>query len=156
MKKLSAMMEWIRPVGIVLVYWLAMSYGQDPVSIFHIMGPAVVVVMCGTVAFEALVIGEAGSEKIGYKPDRAYQVQSGLAVLATGVTALLVWVLNWGRYADATVVVAMLLFFSFSGANHLLTAIVQRNFKPVNLMRPVLALFLLGLLLPPMFKALAH
>jgi len=32
-------------------------------------------------------------------------------------------VLDWGRYADATVVTAMLCFFTFSAANHLATAI---------------------------------
>lgn len=53
-----------------------------------------------TVAFEALILGEAASEKIGYKPHRAYQIQSGLANAATAVTALLVYVLDWGRYAD--------------------------------------------------------
>lgn len=155
MKRLSAMMEWIRPLGIVLMYWFAMRYGKDPVTFFHILGPAVVIIMCGTVAFESLVIGEAGSEKVGYKPDRAYQVQSGLNNLATGVAAALVLVLRWGVHAEAAVVSVMLLFFSFSAANHLLTAIRNRNFKRVNLMRPVLALFLLGLLLPPMLKALA-
>ena len=112
--------------------------------------------MSGTVAFESLIIGEAGSEKIGYKPDRAYQIQSGLNNLATAVTALLVFIMDWGRYADATVVTAMLLFFSFSGVNHAVTAIREHNMKPVNLLRPVLALLLIALLLPPMIKALTQ
>lgn len=155
MKRLSALMEWIRPIGIVLVYWFAMRYGQDPVSFFHILGPTVVIIMCGTVAFESLVIGEAGSEKVGYKPDRAYQVQSGLNNLATCVAAVLVLAFRWGVHAEAAVALVMLLFFSFSAVNHVMTAIRGRNLKSVNLMRPVLALLLLGLLLPPLIKALA-
>lgn len=154
MKILSSIIEWIRPAGVLLVYFLAESLGPDDAAKFHILGPMMVVIMSGTVAFESLIIGEAGSEKIGYKPDRAYQIQSGLNNLATAVTALLVFIMDWGRYADATVVTAMLLFFSFSAANHASTAIREHNMKPVNLLRPVLALLLIALLLPPMIKAL--
>jgi hypothetical protein len=50
----------------------------------------------------------------------------------------------------------MLLFFSFSAANHAVTAIREHNMKPVNLMRPVMALLLLGVLLPPMISALSQ
>ena len=147
-------MEWIRPVGITAAYFFAKFYGIDAVSTFHILGPAVVILMCGSVAFESLFLGATASEKVGYRPDRAYQVQSGLNNLATAVAALLALVLHWGRYADAAVVTVMLLFFSFSALNHLSTAIKDHNFKPVNLLRPAMALLLLGVLLPPMIFAL--
>ena len=153
-KNLAVMMEWLRPAGIGLAIFFGYYLGDDAISRFHIMGPFVVMFMSGTVAFEALVLGEAASEKIGYQPNRAYQIQSGLANAATGITALLVFALNWGRYADATIVMAMLLFFSFSAANHVATAIREGNMKPVNLLRPVIALALIGALLPPMVKAL--
>jgi hypothetical protein len=148
------MLEWIRPAGIVVVYFLAECLRADAVSKFHILGPLIVVVMSGSVAFESLALGEAGSEKIGYAPNRPYQIQSGLNNLATAVTALLVFVLDWGRYADATVVIAMLLFFTLSAANHAATAIRTHNLKPANLLRPVLALVLVAVLLPPMIQAL--
>jgi len=153
-KKLSMMMEWIRPAGIVLVYFLAEYHGTDAISKFHILGPIVVIVMSGTVAFESLILGEIASEKIGYEPNRAYQIQSGLNNSATALTALLVFILDWGRYADATIVTVMLLFFILSAANHTTTAIREHNMKPVNLMRPIMTLVLMGVLLPPMFKAL--
>jgi hypothetical protein len=156
LKKIAAVMEWIRPAGIALVYFLAEYFGTDSISRFHMLGPAVVILMSGTVAFEALILGEAASEKIGYKPNRAYQIQSGLNNLATALTALLVFALDWGRYADATVVSAMLIFFILSAANHTATAIREKNFKPVNLMRPIMVLLLMGVLLPPMIKALAQ
>lgn len=155
-KKLSAIMEWVRPAGIVLAYFLSEYLGTDAASRFHILGPPVVVLMSGTVAFESLILGEVGSEKIGYKPDRAYQIQSGLNNLATAATALLIFVLDWGRYADATVVTAMLLFFMFSAGNHTATAIREHNTKPVNLMRPVMTLLLMGILIPPMVRALVQ
>jgi hypothetical protein len=155
-KNLSWMMEWLRPSGIGLSIFFACYFGHDAISRFHIMGPFVVMLMSGTVAFESLALGDAASEKIGYEPHRAYQIQSGLANAATAVTALLVYVLNWGRYADATVVTVMLMFFSFSAVNHVATAIMERNMKPVNLLRPAMVLLLIGFLLPPMIKALVQ
>jgi hypothetical protein len=155
-KNLASMMEWLRPIGIGIVFFFAYSLGRDVIAQFHIMGPFVVLLMSGTVAFESLVLGEVASEKIGYEPHRAYQIQSGLANAATAVTAMLVYVLDWGRYADATIVTAMLLFFTFSAANHFTTTIKERNMKLVNVLRPVMALLLIGFLLPPMIKALAQ
>ncbi|MDD2319755.1 MAG: hypothetical protein PHO83_06875 [Geobacteraceae bacterium] len=153
-KNLALLMEWLRPAGIGVAVYFAYSLGTDAITQFHRMGPFVVLLMSGTVAFESLFLGETAAEKIGYQPDRAYQVQSGLANAATAVTALLVYLLDWGRYADATIVTVMLLFFTFSAANHAVTAIKAKNRKAVNLLRPVMVLFLLGLLLPAMVKAL--
>jgi hypothetical protein len=153
-KSLALAMEWLRPAGIGLAIFFAYYLGKDAVSRFHLMGPFVVMLMSGTVAFESLVLGEAASEKIGYGPHRGYQIQSGLANAATAITALLVYMLDWGRYADATIVTAMLLFFSLSAANHAAAAIMEGNLKPVNLMRPVMALLLIGFLLPHMIQAL--
>ncbi|MBN1828729.1 MAG: hypothetical protein JW884_06265 [Deltaproteobacteria bacterium] len=155
-KNLALMMEWLRPVGIGLAIFSAYYFGDDAISRFHILGPFVVMLMSGTVAFESLILGEAASEKIGYKPNRAYQIQSGLANAATAITAVLVYTLDWGRYADATIVTAMLIFFAFSAANHVATAIMERNMKPVNLLRPAMALLLICFLIPPMIKALTQ
>ena len=155
-KKLAWMMEWLRPAGIGLSIFFAYYSGKDAISRFHVMGPFVVMLMSGTVAFESLILGDAASEKIGYAPHRAYQIQSGLANAATAITGLLVYVLNWGPHAEATVVTAMLMFFAFSAANHVATAIMERNMKSVNILRPAMALLLIGFLLPPMIKALTH
>jgi len=155
-QKLALMMEWVRPMGIGLVVFCAYYFGRDAISRFHIMGPFVVMLMSGTVAVESLCWGAAAAEKIGYAAQRAYQIQSGLANAATALSALLVYVLGWGRYADATIVTAMLLFFTLSAANHLATALFERNLKPVNLLRPAMALLLLGFLVPPMLKALTQ
>lgn len=113
---LALIIEWIRPVGIGCVLFFAHLLTHDPVSLFHFIGPFTVMLMSGSVAFESLFIGEAASEKIGYAPNKAYQFQSGLSNAATAITAFLVFVLNWGTHAEATIVVVMLLFFLlFSG-----------------------------------------
>jgi purine-cytosine permease-like protein len=155
-KNLAMIMEWIRPAAIGVVIFVAYYFGHDAISRFHIIGPFVVMLMSGTVAFESLKLGEVASKKIGYEPHRAYQIQSGLSNAATAITALLVYVLDWGRYADATIVTAMLMFFTFSAANHVATAIMEGNMKTVNLLRPAMALLLIGILLPPMIKALTQ
>lgn len=111
-------------------------------------------IMSGTVAFESLFLEDLASRKIGYAPNRAYQIQSGLANAAIAVTALFVYLLDWGRYADATIVTVMLIFFVLSAANHVASAIMERNMRTVNLLRPVMALLLIGFLLPAMVKAL--
>lgn len=153
-KNLALMMEWLRPAGIGLAVFFAYYLGNDAISRFHIMGPLVTVLMSGTVAFESLILGDVASEKIGYASNRAYQIQSGLANAATAITAVLVFWLDWGRYADATIVTAMLMFFTFSAANHVVSAVMERNMKTVNLLRPVMVLALLGFLLPLMINAL--
>jgi hypothetical protein len=155
-KNPTMILEWIRPIGIGCAVFFAYYLGKDAASRFHIMGPFTVMLMSGTVALEWFLFGDAASEKIGYASNRAYQIQSSLANAATAITALIVYLLGWGLYAEATIVSVMLLFFSFSAANHLATAIMYRNMKPVNLLRPVMTLLLIGLLLPPMVKALAQ
>jgi len=154
-RTISTALEWIRPAGIALAWFLSEYLGTDAISKFHILGPSVVVLMCGTVAFESLVLGETASAKIGYRPDRAYQIQSGLNNLATALTALIVFLLDWGRHADAAVVTVMLLFFLLSAGNHAVRAIRDGDRKPVNLTRPVMALLLAAFLLYPMIRALS-
>ncbi|MBU0504822.1 hypothetical protein KJ708_02420 [bacterium] len=154
-KILTTSMEWVRPMGICIIIFLANFLYTDPVAYFHLLGPGIVILMCGTVAFEGLFLGSIASAKIGYKPNRAYQVQSALNHLATAITAILVLIFNWGRYADATIVTVMLIVFTLSGSNHFWNALKEKNFKPVNLMRPALSLILIIFLIPPMLKALA-
>jgi hypothetical protein len=152
--KIVSALEWIRPVCIFFIVFISHYFGKTPVLRFHILGPFIVMLMSGTVAFESLVLGEAASRKIGYPHNRAYQIQSGLANAATAFTALVVYLLNWGRYAEATIVLAMLAFFCFSAVNHVATAFLMGNLRPVNLMRPALALFLLVLMMPYLVQAL--
>ena len=153
-KNLAAAMEWLRPAGIALAFFCAYWWGQDAVSRFHILGPSVVVLMCGTVALESLFLGEAAAGKIGYAPDRAYQIQSGLANAAMAVTALLVSALGWGRYAEAAIVTVMLIFFALSAANHAARALREGNRQRANVLRPAMTLLLIGVLVPPLIDAL--
>lgn len=153
-KKMVLWLEWLRPAGIALLYFLAEWLGKDPAGKLHILGPGLALILSGSVGLESLFFGETASEKIGYASDRAYQVQSGLNHLALAAAALLVLIFNWGKFADAAITTVLLLVFTFSALNHLFTAIKNRNFKPVNLLRPIMTALLIAILLPVMLKAL--
>ena len=153
-QRIAAAMEWIRPVGISVIFFLAYYFGDDPAAVLHIMAPFTVMLMAGTIAFESLILGETASEKIGYTPSRAYQIQSGLNNLATAMTAAMVFVLDWGKYADATVLSVYLAFQLFSGINHGRTIITEKNCFKTNMLRPVLSFVLLAALVPHIVMAL--
>ena len=68
-------MEWLRPAGIVPAYLLAKHFGTDAGSSFHILGPLVVIVMSGTVAFESLINFEL----------RVLDLDPGLIIIYHGV-----------------------------------------------------------------------
>ena len=55
-KNLAMILEWLRPVGIGLAIFFAYYFGRDAISQFHILGPFVVMLMSGTVAFESLIL----------------------------------------------------------------------------------------------------
>ncbi|MFH1983006.1 MAG: DUF6790 family protein [Pseudomonadota bacterium] len=153
-KQIAAAMEWIRPIGLSVVFFLAYYFGKNPAEILHIMGPFTVIVMAGTISFESLVLGEIASAKIGYAPNREYQIQSGLNNLATALTAAMVFVLDWGKYADATVLSVYLIFQLLSGCNHARTIITEKNLSRTNVLRPILSLVLLAALVPHIVMAL--
>lgn len=154
-KRLTFLMEWLRPAGIVFAFFLSESIGTDAASKLHILGPLITIIMCGTVGLEALFLGKEAAEKIGYAPNRAYQVQSGLANLAIAVTAIFVYFFSWGVFADATITTVMLTFFTFSAANHTATIIRDKNTKTTNLMRPIMTIILLIFILPHLIRAVA-
>lgn len=155
-KNIAAAMEWGRPIGICLVFYFAYYFGKNPVEVLHILGPFIVIVMAGTISFESLVLGEIASAKIGYKPNRAYQIQSGLNNMATTLAAIMVYALNWGKYADATVLSVYLFFQLLSGCNHARTIFTEKNYTKVNIMRPILTVVLLAALVPHIVMAMKY
>lgn len=155
-KPLAARMEWIQPAGIRVPIFAAFPPVQSPAARFHVLGTWVTMLVCGTVASELLALGSVAPEKVGDAPNRAYQVQSGPADATTAGAALLVYLSNWRRFADAAIPAAMLLCFGLSGADHPATAATAHSMQPANLLRPEMALLLAGLLVHPMIQAVAR
>jgi len=155
MKKLiSKLFEYFRFAGIAILFYLTYAYINDNVNRFHVLTFGTVLLMSGATALEGIFLGNESAEKIGYKPDRQYQLQSALANLAIAITAIIVFFAKWGKFADGAIVTAMLLFFLLSGINHALSAIVHRNYRPVNLMRLIFSIILAAAILPSMINAI--
>jgi hypothetical protein len=106
------------------------------------------------VAFEGLFLAKVASAKIGYEGDTPYQRQSALYSLAITLTAVFELVFKLGTNAYITVTSAMLMFLILSGANHLYTALKERNRSKTNLMRPILSAIFAIYLIPMIFKLL--
>ena len=155
MKKLiSKLFEYFRFAGIAILFYLTYAYINDNVYRFHVLAFGTVLLMSGTTALEGLFLGNESAEKIGYKVDRQYQLQSALANLAISITAIIVFFAKWGKFADGAIVTAMLLFFLLSGINHALSAIIRRNYRPVNVLRLIFSIILAAAILPSMIKAI--
>lgn len=150
----SKAMEYVRPVGICVLIFASKYFGGTPAEEFTFIGPGLVILMCGTISFEGLFLGAVGSEKLGYTPNREYQRQCALYSLAIALTAVLALIFKWGTHAYVTVTSTMLLFFLFSGANHLFTALKAGNKSKTNFLRPILSAILIIWLVPVILKVL--
>ncbi|MDA3800455.1 MAG: hypothetical protein PF692_15450 [Kiritimatiellae bacterium] len=147
-------MEYVRPVGIGVLIFVSKYFGGTAAEEFTIIGPGLVILMCGTISFEGLYLGAVGSEKLGYTPNKGYQRQCALYSLAIALTAVLALVFKWGTHAYVTVTVTMLLFFLLSGSNHLYTALKEGNKSKTNFLRPILSAILIIYLVPMILKVL--
>ncbi len=151
---LTKSMEYIRPIGIGVLIFAAEYFGKTSAEKFVIIGPGMVILMCGTISFEGLFLAKVASAKIGYEGDNPYQRQSALYSLAIALTAVFALVFRLGTNAYITVTSTMLMFLILSGANHFYTALKEGNRSKTNLMRPILSAILAIYLLPMIFKLL--
>lgn len=155
MKKfVSNLFEYFRFAGIAVLFYLTYFLVHNNVNRLHVLAFGTVLLMSGTTALEGLFVGKESSEKIGYRQDRQYQVQSALANLAIAITSIIVFFAKWGKFADATIVSAMLLFFLLSGINHAISAIIYKNYQLTNILRPIFNLILIAAILPSMIGAI--
>jgi hypothetical protein len=153
-EKLSNVIEALRIlgciVGIQIGYWGA----SDPTSRLEIMTVVLVLCLSGTVAFESLVLGESASKKIGYTPNRDYQIQSGLNSLAVVIALGLIKLFGWNTYAYLALLTVVLVFFSLSSLNHAWTWYKEGNRKLVNVLRPFMTIALIAAAVPAVVMAL--
>ncbi|HBM15084.1 MAG TPA: hypothetical protein DD381_01840 [Lentisphaeria bacterium] len=152
-KHFSILFEYFRFIGVALLFYLTYSYIHGNVNRLHILSFGVVLLMSGTTAIEGIFLGKESSEKIGYRQDRQYQIQSALANLAIVIASIIVFFDKWGKFADATIATVMLLFFLLSGINHAISLIKHRNFKLINMLRPIFSLIFTLAFLPSIIGA---
>lgn len=155
--KIPRILEITRWVLVVIGFQIAFYFGKTPVENFHLMMPWIVGALCGLSGFESFFFGKIASKVTGYADGGGgYQRQSGINNLAVGFTAILVYFLNWGLYADATITMVMMLFLGMSATNHAYSAWKEGNRGLRNIMRPVMTLLLLAFLVPLMIRALTY
>lgn len=153
-KKICHALEVSRWVCVVAGFQIAFFHSGHPHEQLHDLMPWIVLSLMGLSAVESLLFGAAASEITGYVRS-GYQRQSGLAMLAVALTALLVWFGGWGVPADAAVLSLTLIFFGLSACNHAWSAFKEGNHGLQNLMRPVLTALLIGFAVPFIVRALS-
>jgi len=146
--------EILRWTGVTLGIFLAFLLGTTPIEQFSIVTIWVLVSLHGLTALESLLFGKVASKISGYKYSRS-QKQSAINNLAVAVAIIAVYLLGWGLYAKASLVFVMILFFTFSGVNHALSAIVDKNRHLINILRPFMSFLIVGFMLFFLLSALA-
>ncbi len=146
-------LEIMRWIGVVAGFQFAYFLAEDPQGRLHILMPWLVGSLAGLTALDSLFLGKAASQISGYAPS-AYQRQSGLNNLALALTALMVWILDWGTRAEASMLSVLLIFLFLSACNHAWSAWKEQNRNLRNLLRPVMTVLLVAFTLPALVSAL--
>lgn len=139
-------------IGIFWGYSIGFNNGYDPVAQLHITIPIVIVAIAGFSGFEGLLYGAKTAENKGFKTDGNYQRQSAIALLSYADVALVVYFCKWGIKAELTIFFAFMFFYIFSGINHAMDAIRNKNYKWQNINRPFITFFLITALVYPVIK----
>jgi hypothetical protein len=139
-------------IGIFLTFYI----GGTAVEQFHTLFLFIIIPMNGLTGIEGVFFAEGAAKSSGYGTGSAYQRQSGMNNLAVALAAILVYVLKWGFYAEAALILVVLLFFSMSGLNHLYSAIKENNKITRSYIRPIMTLLLDIAVLIFLIRALAE
>ncbi|MDI9548138.1 MAG: hypothetical protein QM346_11140 [Chloroflexota bacterium] len=155
---LLGILDALRIISVCLAfffgYQIGFRNGYDPVAQLHFMTPILIIAVAGISGIEGLLFSKQTAQAKGFEVGSNYQRQSAIALLSYAVVALLVYVANWGLYAELTILFAFCFFFIFSGLNHGLDAIKNKNYKWQNINRPFITLLMIAGLLYPVIMAL--
>ncbi|MDD3984948.1 MAG: hypothetical protein PHY59_03450 [Methanobacterium sp.] len=144
---INNILEISRWTSIAIGIFLAMLWGNDPVQQFSIITAFAVIFIAGLTGIESIFFSESASEQSGYKGGREYQRQSGANNIALAITAILVYLLGWGYYAQLTIMSVLIIFLALSGTNHAYSAIKESNHTIKNMSRPIITIVFLVMLL---------
>jgi hypothetical protein len=144
-------------VGVAFFFGYQIGFGgavYDPVAQLHFTVPIVIFAVAGISGLEGLFFGKQAAEAKGFDAGGNYQRQSSIAMVSYAAVAALVYFCNWGIYAELTILFAFCFFFIFSGLNHAIDAVKNKNYKWQNINRPFITLVMLAGLFYPVFMAL--
>jgi hypothetical protein len=162
MKKNNFLLDLLDGVRIIVVcfafYWgyrIGFVGPYNPIAQLHFMIPVLITAVAGISGIEGLFFGKASAMNKGFEMGSNYQKQSAIALLSYAVVALIICFMNWGIYAELTILFAFIFFFFFSGVNHAIDAVRRKNYKWQNINRPFITLLLIAGLIYPVAKALS-
>ena len=155
-QKIVTSFEIARYVGIFLGFYFGYACGDGPWEILHVLVPWLVISVAGLTGIEGIFLSDAAAESMGRQKGSPYQIQSGMNNLAVAITALLVWIFNWGIYADLTILFVLLIFLFLSATNHAREIFTNKNYKFKNILRPIITIALIVYLLPLIISALSQ
>lgn len=155
-QKIVTSFEIARYVGIFFGIYFGYACGDSPQEILHVLVPWLVISVVGLTGIEGMFLSDAAAESMGRQPGSPYQIQSGMNNLAVAITALLVWIFNWGIYADLTILFVLLIFLFLSAINHAREMFANKNYKIKNILRPIITIVLIVYLLPLIISALSQ
>ena len=135
-------------------YQIGFQNGYDPAAQLHFMIPILISAVAGISGLEGLLIPERASAAKGFESGSPYQKQTAIALLSYTAVALLVTFAGWGLYAELTILFAFCFFFFFSGINHAVGAVKNRNYRWQNINRPFITLLMIAGLAYPVAMAL--
>ena len=144
-------------VSFAFYYGYSIGYSTnvyDPIAQLHFMIPVVIFAIAGLSGLEGLFFGAESAKLKGFEMGSNYQRQSAIALLSYAVIAILVYFLNWGIKAELTLFFAFIFFFIFSGLNHLIDAIKNKNYKWQNINRPIITMLLVAGMIYPIVMAI--
>jgi len=135
-------------------YWFGFEDGYNPIAQLHFMIPFVIATIAGLSGLEGLFFSKETAEIKGFEVGSNYQKQSAIGMLSYAAIAIFVYFADWGIKAELTILFAFIFFFFFSGVNHGIEAIKNRNYKWQNINRPFIVLLLIAGFIYPVIMAL--
>lgn len=152
---ISKIIEFTR-ISIIVVGGFVVSFlfNQNPIELLHYNTLIIVISLSGLSGLEGIFFSKQSAKSLGRQTNRPYQLQSGVNNLSVALVASFVWYMQWGIYADATVLLCCLTFFTLSAVIHTWEFLTSNNLTRKNAMRGVLILGLLIWQIPIIYGAL--
>jgi len=137
-------------------YNIGFTDGYNPIAQLHFMIPVIITAVAGISGLEGLFFPDKSAEIKGFERGSNYQKQSAIALLSYTAAAIFVYLSNWGIKAELSILFTFIFFFFFSGINHGIEAVKNKNYKWENINRPFITMLLIAGLLYPVIMALKN
>ncbi|MBI5404219.1 MAG: hypothetical protein HY959_12540 [Ignavibacteriae bacterium] len=155
---ISKILDILRIIGVSSAFFFGYMIGfsgeYNPQAQLHFMIPIIIAAVAGLSGIEGLFFAKQAAEAKGYEVGSNYQRQSAIAMLSYAVVAVFVSLSGWGIVAELTIFFAFMFFLIFSGINHAVDAVKNKNYKWQNINRPFITLLLIAGILYPLINVL--